>query len=127
MHPRLAVLACLLGLLPAPETAAEILPEPATRTVKSEAARLIQQDFRDREAARRARPAFVPEPRGSGEVLQLPTFVVREKPPPQLPPPPLKETKLGEFFRTGTILQNRSGSIRLWMKGDQGLMLTFPF
>lgn len=126
MHPRCVALTCLLGALSSARlTGAELIPEPATREVKTELLRLIQQDIRAREKARPTptnAPATAP-----GEVLDLPRMVVREKQPPKLPPPPPKEQKLEQFFRTGTIWESRPGGVKLWMKGDKGLMLTFPF
>jgi hypothetical protein len=126
MHSRRAALACLMGALSSAEApGAELLPEPAVRGVKGESLRLIIQDFRAREEAQRTRPARGPAAEG-GEVLDLPKMVVTEKKPPDLTPPP-KEPKLQEFFRTGTIWEARPGGVKLWMKGDKGLMLTLPF
>ncbi len=128
MHPRCAVLTCLLGALSSIGLrGAELIPEPAKRDVKSESLRLIQQDIRAREEARPARPIPSAPTIASEEVLHLPPMVVKEKKPPQLPSPPPKEPKLEEFFRTGTIWESRPGGVKLWIKGDKGLMLTFPF
>lgn len=109
------------------------MSEPRVRPpVKIEAGRLIRQDIQARvQAAEPIRQTKEQTMQSTDrapdeETLALPPMIVTTKRPPDLTPPP-KEPKLQEFFRTGTILQNRSGSIRLWMKGDQGLMLTFRF
>lgn len=128
MHPRHAAVACLLGALSSAKlSSAEPLPEPATRDVKNESLRLIHQDIRAREEARPAKPISNASDTASGEVLDLPLIMVKEKKPTPLPPPPPKELKLEEFFRTGTIWESHPGGVKLWMKGDKGLMLTFPF
>ena len=124
MHSRRAVLACLLGTLTAEAAAAaELLPEPATHHVKSEALRLIQQDFLARKETERSQPPA----RAAGEVLDLPKMTVKDKEPPKLPSKPPHEPKLQEFFRTGTIWESHPGGIKLWVKGDKGIMLTLPF
>jgi len=128
MRPRHAALVYLFGALSSTELpGAELLPEPVTRDVKSESLRLIQQDIRVRKGTEPVKPTLSSPATTSEEVLDLPDMVVREKKTPQLPSPPPKEPKLQEFFRTGTIWENRSGSVKLWIKGDKGLMLTIPF
>ena len=128
MQSRRVALACLLGALSVEKSpAAEVLPEPSNRTVKSDSLRLIQEDIRIREEAKRAKPTPAGAAKGAGEVLDLPTLVVKEKEPPKLPPPPPREQTVEKLLRTGTIWESRPGGVKLWMKGDKGLMLTFPF
>src|SRR5258708_4419594 len=103
MTPRrwLLVLACHFvgaGLLPA-QTSPAAEPSP----IRERLGKLIRED-----AARQysfLKPVEAsPGKNPAEETVELPTFVVREKRLPSLPPP-LKETQLQEFFRTGTLLE----------------------
>ena len=102
----------------------QVSVEPDPAPVRDRVARLIRE-----EAARQysfLKPVEAPPTQEHSEAsIELPAFIVREKRPPALPPR-LKETELQQFFRTGTLFETRSG-LKLWMKGDKGLMLTFPF
>lgn len=42
-------------------------------------------------------------------------------------PPPVHETPAQEFFRTGVIWSTKDGRMKLWMKGDKGIMFTFAW
>ena len=56
-------------------------------------------------------------------VVQMETVVVTTAKLPHLSTP--RETPVEEFFRTGTIAEKigRKVTTRLWMKGDEGVML----
>jgi hypothetical protein len=94
-----------------------------TPSVKTEAARLIQQDAVRYLVIKPAKPAAPEET--TGELLYLAPITVRGRRPLVLPVP-LRENKVEEFFRTGTILP-KVGPFRLWAKGDMGIMLSMPW
>lgn len=130
MKPVLAALACLLGVGSSGDMGgAELVPEdPARPSAMVELGKLIRQDIQAKANAERARLAQQPaagKPPDE-ETLTLPPMTVTAKKPPDLTPPP-KENKLEEILRTGTIWQSKSGGVKLWLKGDKGLMLTIPF
>jgi hypothetical protein len=125
MKPRrwlLVVMTCQCG--GALALLAQTPPAPGPSPVHDQVARLIHEDA-TRQYSFLKPVVAPPTPEHSEQTLELPAFIVREKRPPALPPP-LKETQLQEFFRTGTLFETRPG-IKLWMKGDKGIMLTFPF
>ena len=126
MKPRWLALPCLLAFGPAAkaQTPVAAAAPPAPSTVKAESLRLIRQDAaatRQNDAkSADANPTVPPD----NHTLILERLVVREKRLPPLPPPPPPESKLQEVLRTGTIWQNKKGTVRFWARGDKGLMLT---
>ena len=128
MKPRALIIPCLLILGPAIEEAQPPapMPPPASSSVKTEILRLIRQDAAARELDRPSKKEKPSEP-ADDEALWLEPFIVRAKRLLPLAPHPPRETPLHEILRTGTLFESKSNRVRIWAKGDEGLMLTFPF
>jgi len=130
-HLSLLLLLSLMGTGFAAETEGRPAALSPTRA-KSEAARLIREDVlamkeKDGSQAKPAGPEKIETPPGEN-LLILERIVVKGNKPPEIPPP-VRETEVQEFFRTGTILENRGPRFtrRLWVKGDKGLMFSISW
>lgn len=64
---------------------------------------------------------------GPSAVVVLAPVVVTTHRPPDLSTP--RENRVEEFFRTGTLAERigRKVTTRLWMRGDQGVMLSLSW
>jgi hypothetical protein len=103
-------------------------PEPSPAKKRhSELARLLKEDAA---AVRQREPAesdVLPKENTEGVVVLDRHVVGGERVPEFFPPP---EPAFEKFIRTGTIWQRvgKNGRVvRVWMKGDRGIMIDFPF
>jgi len=94
------------------------------RVLKADIIRLVTED-----AARAAKPksqASMPA-LTTTDVVQLDPLTVQGLPERRIKP--VAETRVEKFVRTGVLWQSRGPDprVRLWMKGDRGLMISFGF
>ncbi len=121
----------LVAESPQPETA---LPESPGFSVPSsadnvhwETIRLIRRDAQ-KFKLKNGTVAPVTTTESAPDLLILDRLVVKQRPPETLPPP-IIETQIQEFFRTGTIAEHVGSQIttRFWMHPTLGLRLSFEF
>jgi hypothetical protein len=90
------------------------------RHVRREALRLISDDLKKGPPLVFGNTAAEEIP---VDVVALDPLVITDKKIPDFTPP--REAKFEKFVRTGTIWQK--GRVRVWAKGDRGIMIDLPF
>lgn len=122
---------CLSGLAMAAACAGWAADEPVAAPVGAK----IPMHLRVAQLVRADAGAFLPPPAEpveeepvtarTAETLELERMTVLGK--KIVIPPAIREAPLEKFFRTGTLWATKDGRLKLWMKGDQGLMFTFAW
>ncbi|MES1168513.1 MAG: hypothetical protein ABUL61_05020, partial [Oleiharenicola lentus] len=134
MRPRyrlLVVALAVAGLQPAlraqatagtPVATSGDVPKQKSR-VSRQLAELVKADAGIVSITPRAEETEVPS---TGEILVLEPLVVTGK--VDLPPP-VHETRVQEFFRTGTLWEKVGSKFtrKFWVKGDRGIMFTLSW
>jgi hypothetical protein len=94
--------------------------------IRGEATRLIREDAHTKLPAGKANLPAPASYQPDEAVLLLEPFVATDK-KPLLIPPPRRETTAVQFFRTGVVWEKVGPKVttRFWIKGDQGMMLSF--
>ena len=139
-HPgtSLAILLCLLSVgsrlaaeSPQLETSLPDSPGFSVPTgnanVRWETVRLIHQDAQKLKL-KQAPIEIGASAERSPDLLILDRVVVRKRPPETLPPPVI-ETHVQQFFRTGTIAEHVGTNVttHFWLHPDHGLRVSFEF